>query len=95
MELLQRKKFKNVDINDVMALRESCKIPEDQITDYSEVDNPDDSSEDSVKGLKPSNFIQIGNLEDKEIAQAREIYKQKSVVKRRDESEPFDNFLKN
>lgn len=95
MELLKRRKFKNVDINDVNALRASCKVPEDKLTDYSEVDNADESSEDSIKGLKHPNLIQIGNLEDQEIAQAQEIFKQKSVVRRRDESEPFDNFLKN
>lgn len=94
VEVRRRIRFKNVNINDVGALRNSCGNPMQELDDSS-VSDQDDSSFDSVKGLKPPSAIQIGRLEDKEISDARQIYQKEKSNKRRDESEPFDNFLKN
>jgi DNA helicase TIP49 (TBP-interacting protein) len=46
-----------------------------------------------MRTLKPS-AINIGALDDKIISQSREIFKRQGSVKR-EESEPFDNFIKN
>ena len=48
-----------------------------------------------MKNFKLPSPIKIGNLDDQLVSQKREIYKKESLVKKRDDSEPFDNFLKN
>ena len=95
MEKRKNRKFGNVDINDVRALRASCKQNSEEITEYTDSDMLSDGSQDSVKGLKPPTAIQIGNLEDKAVAELRQIFQREKSTKKRDESEPYDNFLKN
>lgn len=75
LEIQTNKKFNNIDINDVWALRASTSLARDQITEVSsEGDDQNDKSIDSLRGMKKPSFIQIGNLEDKAIAEARKIY---------------------
>ena len=54
-----------------------------------------ESSVDSLKGIKPPPTIQIGQLEDRFIANSKPLFKRQRSIKKRDESEPFDAFLKN
>jgi hypothetical protein len=72
VEVRRRIRFRNVNINDVDALRNSCGNPLQHRDDYSESD-PDDSSFDSVKGPIVPKAIQIGRLEDKEISDTSRI----------------------
>jgi len=62
----------------------------------SEKSESSDKSGDSLKDMKISSPIHIGKLEDAAISEARKIFIDDAPVqRRRDESEPYDNFLKN
>jgi hypothetical protein len=87
-------KFQGVDINDVRELQKHFQKPTDTHSESDDTFNSENESVDSLKNFKPPSAIQIGKLEDQEISKQKEIYKKETSVTKRDESEPYDNFLK-
>ncbi|CAI2364501.1 unnamed protein product [Moneuplotes crassus] len=94
LESQRKLKFGNIDINNVNQLRASCSKPTLELLDFSSSSNDsDEDSLSSLKAFKRTSVIQIGNLENKDIVKAKEVY---GAVKnpRKEESEPYDHFLK-
>jgi len=92
---MKYKKFNNVNVNDINALRNSYKNPfiESPNNSTSSIDLRNDPNDADNKVVRPST-IAIGKLEDKVISQSREVFKRQNSV-RREKSDPYDAFIKN
>lgn len=95
LENLKNRRFKNININDVNALRTSLRPPAEEITDYSDSDDLENSDEDSKHDSETQKPIQIGNQQDIGLSKAKIIFARQKTHRANSIIEPYDNFLKN
>ena len=93
LEEQKKTRFKNININDVLALRKSWIRPEDTNVTV-ESDSNDNISTDSIKQTKPASKPQK-ELNEKNSSPIIPTIKRKRSVKLLDENEPYNIFLRN
>ena len=95
LDALRRRKFRNIDPNDVNALRASWQGMYNQSPDHStsSIDIRNDPNDmPNMWTLKPAS-IAIGSLEDHVESQSRKVFKRQPSIKT-EESESYNHFIK-